>query len=144
MATIWNDDARAALMQRFDKLTPESKPKWGKFTVSKMVKHCAEAARMAIGELAVQPKSGPFRLPVVKHLIIFVLPWPHGAPTAPELIPQSETSLPVAIADLKGALLRLRSAEKFAAHPAFGKLSRFSWGMLVHKHLNHHLRQFGV
>jgi hypothetical protein len=144
VATIWNDDARLALMSRFEKLTAETKPKWGQFTAGKMVKHCADGVRMAIGELAVAPKPGPFRLPIVKHLIIFVLPWPQGVPTAPELIPQTEPSMGPAVADLKGALLRLRNAETLVPHPAFGKLSRYTWGALIHRHLDHHLKQFGV
>lgn len=131
-------------MQRLEKLQPNTPPKWGKFTVGKMVKHCADGVRMAMGELPVQPKRGPFRLPIIKHLIIFVIPWPQGAPTAPELIPQTDPSLPVAIAELKSALLRLRSVDQLVPHPAFGKLSRFTWGSLIHKHLDHHLKQFGV
>ena len=28
-------------------------------------------------------------------------------------------------------------------HPFFGKLTGEQWGILVHKHIDHHLRQFG-
>ena len=30
------------------------------------------------------------------------------------------------------------------AHPIFGSMSRRSWGVLMYKHCDHHLRQFGV
>jgi hypothetical protein len=29
-------------------------------------------------------------------------------------------------------------------HPAFGRLSGAAWGALSYKHIDHHLRQFGV
>jgi hypothetical protein len=29
-------------------------------------------------------------------------------------------------------------------HPFFGRLSGDEWGRLIYKHLDHHLRQFGV
>lgn len=147
MTSIWNASARAALAGRFEKLTAETRPRWGQFTVGKMVQHCADGIRMAVGELAVKPKDGPLRLPVLKQLIIYVLPWPKGAPTAPELIPASDPNLSVAIAGLKSGLFRLGALEPayvLAEHPAFGKLSRSAWGVLIHRHLDHHLKQFGL
>jgi hypothetical protein len=30
------------------------------------------------------------------------------------------------------------------AHPSFGRLSGREWGILVYKHTDHRLRQFGV
>ncbi len=29
-------------------------------------------------------------------------------------------------------------------HPFFGKLTYEEWGVLIYKHFNHHLKQFGV
>jgi hypothetical protein len=31
-----------------------------------------------------------------------------------------------------------------AIHPLFGKMGKTQWGRVVWKHLNHHLKQFGV
>jgi hypothetical protein len=33
---------------------------------------------------------------------------------------------------------------KWPEHPAFGKLSPRAWGVLIYKHLDHHLKQFGA
>ena len=35
-------------------------------------------------------------------------------------------------------------AAKWGAHPAFGRLSGVEWGRICWKHLDYHLRQFGV
>jgi hypothetical protein len=37
-----------------------------------------------------------------------------------------------------------REETKFKPHPMFGNLSKKQWRDLLVKHLNHHLRQFGV
>jgi hypothetical protein len=29
-------------------------------------------------------------------------------------------------------------------HPVFGRMRGSSWGVLVYRHMDHHLRQFGV
>jgi hypothetical protein len=29
-------------------------------------------------------------------------------------------------------------------HPAFGRMTADDWGALIHKHTDHHLRQFGA
>jgi hypothetical protein len=36
------------------------------------------------------------------------------------------------------------SAGMGPAHPLFGPLTWREWGALAHKHMDHHLRQFGV
>jgi hypothetical protein len=35
-------------------------------------------------------------------------------------------------------------ARTWPEHPAFGRLSASQWGVLAHRHVDHHLRQFGV
>jgi len=41
-------------------------------------------------------------------------------------------------------LSRLVAAKNVAPHSVFGRLSRRQWGILAAKHIDHHLRQFGV
>ena len=52
-----------------------------------MLAHLSESVRMALGELIVTTK-GPvvLRLPPIRHAVIHWLPFPKGAPTAPELL----------------------------------------------------------
>ena len=147
MPTIWDSTARADLLRRYDKLNDQSRPQWGKFTVGRMVRHCADGVRMATGELAVKPKPGPFRNWLVGKLIIYVMPWPKGAPTAPELLSVDDPALDVSRSELRAALDRLVAIGpdgSLAEHAAFGKLSGKDWGVLAYRHLDHHLTQFGV
>ena len=37
-----------------------------------------------------------------------------------------------------------RHKSEWNPHPAFGYFTREQWGQMQYKHLDHHLRQFGV
>ncbi len=147
MATFLDDRDRSKLLGRLDSLTPSSQPRWGKFTVGGMLFHLRESARMASGDLPVpDAKKGAFKTFPLKHLILYVFPFPKGAPTSPLLLTTSPAEFATAMAELKTALDGFLHADDrpAPAHPLFGPLTRREWGALVHKHTDHHLRQFGV
>jgi hypothetical protein len=151
MNTLFDPAKRAELVNRINKLTPESKPAWGKFSVNDMLCHCADGIKMATGEREVKEKSNFLFRNVVKPLVIYVLPMPKGAPTADEINPAMSGTKPSefeadrrALLDSIEYLCSLPANHKWANHAAFGKLSHKQWGLLHHKHIDHHLKQFGV
>jgi hypothetical protein len=115
--------------------------------VNQMVVHCTGGIDMFLGRLKIKPAKGPLRLPPLRYLVIYVLPWPHGAPTAPELIPPANPGdFRENAAKLHEALERIGqqgAGAPFDPHPAFGALKGKDVGALVGRHLDHHLRQFG-
>lgn len=147
MKTIWNPGCRQEILARFDKLTPDRRPVWGRMTSAQMLAHVVDPIKTAMGEKTVAPKPGAFSNPIVRTLIIFCLPWPKGAPTAPEFIHAHEEPFEYNLSAMRAAV------EEFAAvgeaahrhpHPAFGQISGRAWGRLMYRHLDHHLRQFGI
>lgn len=148
MATLADPAVRASIVARIAQLTPESAPAWGRMTAPQMLAHCADALRMAYGDLPCAPKDVPLaRLAPVKWLILHVLPFPKGSPTARELLART----PSAWGDERAAIVALvdrfeREVNRpnWPAHPLFGPLTGKEWGTLACKHLDHHLRQFGV
>jgi Protein of unknown function (DUF1569) len=147
MKTIFDDHARGGILARVERLTPDSRPLWGKMNAEMMVTHLIAAMRMATGELVTKSKNLPIRFPPLQQLVVYLLPWPKGVPTAPELLPSDRVS----VVEGKRELARLiddvgrRGAQKqWPHHPAFGNLSRRGWGVLVWRHIDHHLRQFGL
>ena len=146
MATLWNDADRQTLVTRIRQVTPEAQARWGMMNVRGMMAHLHECARMALGELHVQPKKLPIRYPPLKQLIIYMLPFPKNAPTAPEVIARQADDWVAELAALEAAIDRLVATPPTAAwpdHPAFGTMSHRAWGTLVYRHTDHHLRQFG-
>ena len=148
MPTIWDPKTRQELHDRFGRLTPATHATWGKMSAIQMLRHCTIAVDMMLGVAKVAPKSGPFRFAPLRYLIIHVLPWPKGVPTAPELITTSYggnwDNDVRALRRSIDAMAARGSGGQFAEHPAFGKLSGSDLGVLTHKHLDHHLRQFGI
>lgn len=147
MKSIFNPAVHRELHDRVQRLTPQQQPQWGKMSAAQMVAHLTDSLKMASGELEVAPKKVPLRYSPLKELVLYVLPIPKGLPTAPELIARKPGEWTTEVADLREQLNGLvqRGAEALApAHPAFGTLSAKQWGVLVYRHMDHHLRQFGV
>lgn len=151
MSTLFDHTARENIRRRLGNLTPETTAKWGKMNVGQMLCHVNDGFRMSIGELPVQDKSNVFMRTVVKFLILNVVPMPKGAPAAPELDQMKNGTPPadferdreLVLASLDN-LAALPGSHKWASHPAFGRLTREQWGKLGYKHIDHHLKQFGV
>jgi hypothetical protein len=148
MPTFWDPATRRDICDRVARLTPESKARWGKFNAAQMVAHLNDAMRMATGDLQVPSKKLPIRFFPLKQIILYAVPFPKGAPTAPELLARcanadlsAEQAAFVAIAQRTAAK---SASDAWPEHPAFGPLSYKAWGKLVFKHTDHHLRQFGV
>jgi hypothetical protein len=147
MKSIFNPAVHRELQDRVQRLTPQQQPHWGTMSAAQMVAHLTDSLKMASGELEVAPKNVAIRFSPLKELVLYVLPIPKGLPTAPELIARKPDDWTAEIASLREQLNGLveRGAEALApSHPAFGTLSPKQWGVLVYRHMDHHLRQFGV
>ena len=147
MKSIWQDESRNELNERLRALAWNNPAQWGKFTAPKMVCHLADSLRMAMGDLPVEPKRLPIRYPPLKQLIIYVAPFPKGAPTAPELLTRAPREWTSDIADVQALLnraARTATTDGWPEHPAFGALSKRAWGVLIYRHMDHHLKQFGA
>lgn len=147
MQTLWNESDRAALIGRLNRLSPDAPARWGSMNAPKMVTHVTDALRAALGELPVTTFAGPLQHWPLNALVIYVLPWPKGAPTAPELMARTPEQWQTEIATLTAAIGRFaaRSPEDaWVPHAAFGSIDGKAWGRLQYRHLDHHLRQFGA
>ncbi len=150
MENIFDPRVTEKLRQRINKLTPQSRPLWGKMSVDKMLAHCNVTYEMAYEDK--HPRPGFFfRLVLkllVKRQVVGEKPYARNNKTAPQFI----------IADArdfereKKRLLEYiqKTEERGAAYfenresHSFGKLTSGEWNNMFYKHLDHHLRQFGV
>jgi hypothetical protein len=147
MKTFWESSDREELSTRMALLTPEKSPLWGQMTARQMLAHVVDALRMAMGDIKTKEIRLPIRFTPLKQLIIYGPPFPKSSPTAPELQGRQADdwdSECTTLCQLMDSFAALPPENKFPPHPAFGTLSRRAWGVLEYKHLDHHLRQFGV
>jgi len=145
--TLWKESSRNELLGRIERLKPDAAPLWGKFTAPQMLSHLNGWMLMATGELETRNRKLLLRFAPVKQLAIYVLPFPKGLPTAPELLTQNPVDWSAEYARICRHIDNFESTHRnkpFPPHPAFGLLTPGAWGVLGYRHTDHHLRQFGV
>ena len=147
MKTLWDPAAREELCERIARLDPSAERRWGSMTAPAMVAHLADAMLMTLGELHIPSRNLPLRYTPLKQLIIFWLPFPKSAPTAPELVGRAPGPWPAECAALRALIHKFAERDprgRWPEHPAFGALTPRAWGVLAYRHIDHHLRQFGA
>ena len=148
MGSILNESDRVAICGRVSSLSASSTARWGQMNVTGMLHHLRLAAQMAVGDLEVpSANKRAFQLFPLKQLILYVLPFPKGAPTAPELRADAGASFEEERAAVLALLDRIGVGPQEGAgpaHPLFGPLSWREWGVATYKHTDHHLKQFGA
>jgi hypothetical protein len=147
MKTLLHRDALDEIERRLTRLAADATARWGRMSAPQMVCHLADSMKMALGDLPVARKNLPIRYPPLKQFIIYLAPFPKGAPTAPELLARAPRDWSVDVAELRTLVGRFAARGEDATwpeHPAFGRLSGRAWGVLAYRHLDHHLKQFGA
>ena len=151
MKNLFDATVANQVKSRLGQLDPQSERRWGKMTAAQMLAHCSVSLQWAVGEAVPDKLSLPARW--VGRLIKPMVfrnddPMRKNSPTAKSLIVADERDF----GKERDRLLRL--IDKFEAegpagctrnaHSFFGKLTPEEWAILMYKHLDHHLRQFGV
>ncbi len=54
--SLWNEQDRAAIVSRVNRLTPENQRRWGVMERSRLLPHMGDALRMALGDI--EPRRG--------------------------------------------------------------------------------------
>jgi hypothetical protein len=135
---------------RISRLRPDSERVWGSMTAPQALAHCSVAMEWALGD-SHPPRMFVGRIlgPLVKgRAINSVEPLKRNTPTAKALIVQDQRDLSAEQKRLSTLIDRFASAgpQGCTTHPHsfFGPLTPEEWARLMYKHLDHHLRQFGV
>ena len=140
------------LERRISLLNADTPRRWGKMTAHEMVCHLSDSFSAMLGERPVsEPVSwSPLRRRITRYIALQTpLPWPKGVPTLPEVNPHIGGTRPTQFdldrAQLTALLRRfVMPGTRYAAHPMFGTMSRELWMIWTFRHVDHHLRQFGL
>jgi hypothetical protein len=116
---------------------------------AQMLTHCAAATEMGLGDVPTKQKLiGKILVPFIRKSALGEKPFSKNSPTDPRLVVSDERDFAKEKARLGAALDRFVAQGPDSAarceHTFFGRMSGEEWGCLVYKHLDHHLRQFGV
>ena len=152
MASVLNRTERDTFEARVGRLRPDSGRQWGRMTPHQAICHLSDAFRMSLNERPAVPVAGAFK-PVIRVVALWLpLPWPRGRiQTVPEAEQGKGGTPPVDFDRDRRELLELikRFCEAgpdrlCSTHPIFGPMSVRDWKRWGYRHLDHHLKQFGV
>jgi hypothetical protein len=146
MPTLRDEIARTAIIERVQKLTPNTPARWGNFNAPRMICHLNDALAVSVGEVPCRSMNRKaFQTFPLKHLILYVFPFPKGAKAPLEMLATSPTVFEADCRQLLKLVARIASAPDGTGpeHPLFGPLTTDEWNALHWKHIDHHLKQFG-
>ena len=148
MKSIFNTTANQEIINRINSLTPESQALWGKMSVDQMLKHINDAVLVSFNE---KPLKVPFVFKILgrmmKGFVFKQAEFAKNSPTAKEFKYAENFDFNSVQRDLIENFSRFQQGEKAITctkHPFWGTMSSEDWNKLMWKHLDHHLRQFGV
>jgi hypothetical protein len=150
MNSLFNPTDVAAMMERIQKLRPDTENLWGKMTVDQMLAHCHMSLQTAIGNHKM-PKIfliGRIVGKMMKKGVLSEKPFGKGSPTDKTYIFTDQRNFEEEKAKTIEALNQFLAGGvencTTQPHPFFGHFTPEEWAIFQWKHLDHHLRQFGV
>lgn len=150
MKSVFDQNDVNEIIDRINKLTPETEALWGKMSVSQMLAHCNVTYEMAYENIHPAPNSFvKLMLKLfVKNSVVNETPYKKSSQTAPAFIIKADKDF----AKEKDRLITYikKTNELGASHfdgrksLSFGALNKTEWNNMFYKHLDHHLSQFGA
>jgi hypothetical protein len=147
MASIYNKTDNQNIIDRINQLTLNSQAAWGKMSVDQMFKHTTGAIEMAFGEKTIKVN---FLMKLFGKMLknkVFNSEFQKNSPTAKEFIFTDTYDFENSKSALISNFSKFGEGEnsiKTMDHPFWGKMTYQDWDKLMWKHMDHHLRQFGV
>ncbi len=150
MRSFFDPDASPQFKDRLAHMRPDSERQWGKMTPAQVMAHLSKGIEQALGDIR------PPRMLLGRLIGGFIKPMALGddapmrrnSPTVPGFVIQDERDFDSERERLTALMDRAVAAGPSACtthpHSVFGHLTQEQWGILMYKHLDHHLRQFGV
>lgn len=150
MKSFFDPAAKNEMLSRLDKLTPETKPLWGKMNSAQMMAH-----NVAIMEYAANIAPAKKQMFIGKIFMLFLKNQftndkPHGknAPTSPDFLMATEKDFAKEKQRLTDIINKFHDGgpDKVTRNPSvfWGYRSPEEWAMGMYKHMDHHFQQFGI
>lgn len=149
MENLFTPEGNQNMIDRINQLQPTTPSQWGKMTVDQMMSHCIAPLDIVFGDLHLKmnPIIAFFGRTFIRKQVLSDTPFKKEGPTAPVFIRTEHYDFEKTKAEL------IAKVEKFTQglqviktnkHPLFGTMTSEEWNKIQWKHLDHHLRQFGV
>lgn len=150
LPNIFDKQVADRVIERIDKLTPDTPARWGKMNAAQMLAHCNVTYEMVYDNKHAKPN---FFLALmlkafVKKAVVNEAPYKPSTKTAPAFVIKDTREFEKEKKRLVDYINRTQKLgdKHFDQKPSlsFGPLSSTGWSNMFYKHLDHHLTQFGV
>ena len=150
MKTIFDNNTREELIDRIGNINEDTKSHWGKMNVYQMLQHNTYWNGWILGHNNHTYKQAfigkIFGKIALKRMIKDEQPFDKNIPTSEQFKPKA--LIGDWDAEKSKWIFLLKEYENYNnpnfIHDFFGKMTKEEVGILVYKHTDHHLRQFGV
>lgn len=150
LPNIFTKPVSDAIIARIKQITPETAAVWGKMNAAQMFAHCNVTYEMMYEDK--HSKPGAFMRFILKMMvkksIVTTVPYKKNSQTAPQFLIKDEKNFETEQNRLINYITKTQELgegnfDGKASH-SFGILNKNEWNTMLYKHLDHHLRQFGV
>lgn len=150
LPNVFEQETVLQLIARLNQLTMQSQPKWGKMNVAQMLAHCNVTYEYIFESKYAKPN---FLMrwvlkKFVKPIVVNEVPYKQNGPTGKDFLVSAQQDFENEKQRLISFVHKTKDLgsshfEGLESH-SFGKLTAIEWNNMMYKHLDHHLRQFGV
>lgn len=149
MKSIYEQATLQEINSRIDSLSANSHRQWGTMTVAQMLAHCSVPIEIALGDKHARPALiSRLFAPFIKKVIVGDKPFKQSLPTDKNFLITDDRDFDKEKTRLKALVHRVSTGGaalmEGKPHAFLGKLTAQEWSTSLYKHLDHHLRQFGV
>jgi hypothetical protein len=147
MKSLYDQQVYNRVLERIEKITPETTPAWGRMNAAQMMAHCTEIIEVSDGKpLENTPFIARLFKGYIKKMVVGPKPFPKNTKTHPQYVQTgSKKDFENEKQRLLNALASMKEKEgEKTEHVLFGVLTPEEKGWSQYKHLDHHLTQFGV
>lgn len=147
MKSLFESNAYAEIKNRMANLSDDSERQWGKMTAGQMLHHCQGPFNIMLEKNDYGMKPNLFAKLFFKRMLYNDSPFRKNLPTAKFLKVSESKDFNIEKRNLTTLFEEFeaqREREEWNPHPGFGYFTKQQWGQMQYKHLDHHLKQFGV
>lgn len=147
---IFDLNVTQKIILRIENLNPEYKPKWGKMNVAQALAHLNVPYEYFYED---KYKAPNFLVKLmlklfVKKMVVNEIPYKENLATGPDFIIADQRQFDLEKTRLISFIRKTQELGQEYFHGqeshSFGVLTGVEWNNMFYKHLDHHLRQFGV
>lgn len=148
---IFNQQISDEVVGRINRLTPETQRLWGTMDVAQMLAHCNVPYAYTFTPEKFKKPNFLMKFILsnfVKKIVVSETPYKQNERTSPNFVISDQRDFEKEKAILIDNLTKCQELGRdyFEGKDnfSFGKMTANEWNALYYKHIDHHLRQFGI